>query len=114
MFETLLDRVRENVMRVLMTVRIQTREEIMAEQQRAQAEALERAQAAARTQALANAQQQAKQKIVHDDEGNELSFTGVSPAGVNLDEIDWRAVSRNDLCPCGSGKKFKNCHGHID
>ena len=20
-------------------------------------------------------------------------------------------VGRNDLCPCGSGKKFKNCHG---
>jgi len=21
-------------------------------------------------------------------------------------------VGRNELCPCGSGKKFKNCHGH--
>ncbi|MCY1464189.1 SEC-C motif protein [compost metagenome] len=20
-------------------------------------------------------------------------------------------IGRNDLCPCGSGKKFKNCHG---
>ncbi|MEK7540115.1 MAG: SEC-C metal-binding domain-containing protein [Patescibacteria group bacterium] len=20
-------------------------------------------------------------------------------------------VGRNDLCPCGSGKKFKKCHG---
>ncbi|MFQ9790150.1 MAG: SEC-C metal-binding domain-containing protein [Streptococcus salivarius] len=20
-------------------------------------------------------------------------------------------MKRNDLCPCGSGKKFKNCHG---
>ena len=20
-------------------------------------------------------------------------------------------VGRNDLCPCGSGKKYKNCHG---
>ncbi len=20
-------------------------------------------------------------------------------------------VGRNDACPCGSGKKFKNCHG---
>ena len=111
MFETLLDRVRENVMRILMTVRIQTREEAMAEQQ-AQAEALERERA--RAQALAQAAEQAKNKVVHDDEGRELSFTGISPAGVDLDKIDWRAVSRNDLCPCGSGKKFKNCHGHID
>ena len=22
-----------------------------------------------------------------------------------------KKVGRNDLCPCGSGKKFKNCHG---
>ena len=114
MFETLLDRVRENVMRVLMTVRIQTREEAMAEQQRAQEEALARAQAAARAQAIAQAQQEAKNKVVHDDEGHELSFTGISAAGVDLDKVDWRGVSRNDPCPCGSGKKFKNCHGHID
>jgi preprotein translocase subunit SecA len=22
-----------------------------------------------------------------------------------------KKVGRNELCPCGSGKKFKNCHG---
>lgn len=26
-------------------------------------------------------------------------------------DVDLSAVKRNDLCPCGSGKKFKNCHG---
>ena len=25
----------------------------------------------------------------------------------------WGRVSRNALCPCGSGKKYKHCHGHI-
>jgi preprotein translocase subunit SecA len=25
--------------------------------------------------------------------------------------IDWASVGRNDPCPCGSGKKFKKCHG---
>jgi len=24
---------------------------------------------------------------------------------------DWTNVGRNDPCPCGSGKKFKKCHG---
>lgn len=24
---------------------------------------------------------------------------------------EWKDVGRNDLCPCGSGKKFKKCHG---
>ena len=28
-----------------------------------------------------------------------------------LKDIDLSKVKRNDLCPCGSGKKFKNCHG---
>ena len=26
---------------------------------------------------------------------------------------DFKKVGRNDKCPCGSGKKFKNCHGNI-
>ena len=31
----------------------------------------------------------------------------VPPAGTG----DWSNVGRNDPCPCGSGKKFKKCHG---
>jgi preprotein translocase subunit SecA len=30
-----------------------------------------------------------------------------APAG----NADWSNVGRNDPCPCGSGKKFKKCHG---
>jgi preprotein translocase subunit SecA len=26
-------------------------------------------------------------------------------------DVDWSTVGRNDPCPCGSGKKFKKCHG---
>jgi preprotein translocase subunit SecA len=28
-----------------------------------------------------------------------------------LTNVDWSSVGRNDPCPCGSGKKFKKCHG---
>lgn len=31
--------------------------------------------------------------------------TGPAPA------VDWSTVGRNDPCPCGSGKKYKKCHG---
>ena len=31
-----------------------------------------------------------------------------NPAPAN---VDWSTVGRNDPCPCGSGKKFKKCHG---
>ncbi|MDA9666415.1 SEC-C metal-binding domain-containing protein, partial [bacterium] len=24
---------------------------------------------------------------------------------------NWRSTGRNEKCPCGSGKKFKHCHG---
>jgi preprotein translocase subunit SecA len=26
---------------------------------------------------------------------------------------DTRKVGRNDACPCGSGQKYKNCHGKL-
>jgi preprotein translocase subunit SecA len=35
-----------------------------------------------------------------------LSASGGAPANT-----DWSTVGRNDPCPCGSGKKFKKCHG---
>jgi preprotein translocase subunit SecA len=31
--------------------------------------------------------------------------------GVPGGSADWSNVGRNDPCPCGSGKKFKKCHG---
>ncbi len=36
---------------------------------------------------------------------------GTHAASSDDDEIDFSNVSRNALCPCGSGKKFKRCHG---
>jgi len=31
----------------------------------------------------------------------------------NNEEIDFKKVGRNEKCPCGSGKKFKHCHGNV-
>ena len=36
------------------------------------------------------------------------SSRGASPAALGA---DFENVGRNDPCPCGSGKKFKKCHG---
>ena len=27
---------------------------------------------------------------------------------------EWGKVGRNELCPCGSGKKYKHCHGKMN
>jgi preprotein translocase subunit SecA len=38
-----------------------------------------------------------------------------SDAALNPDDpATWGRVSRNALCPCGSGKKYKHCHGKMD
>ncbi len=37
-----------------------------------------------------------------------------SPASkLGVVPTDWTTVGRNDPCPCGSGKKFKKCHGIV-
>lgn len=33
-----------------------------------------------------------------------------APRQASNGQVDWSQVKRNDPCPCGSGKKFKNCH----
>ena len=30
------------------------------------------------------------------------------------DPKTWGKVSRNESCPCGSGKKYKHCHGAFE
>ena len=43
-----------------------------------------------------------------DDDGHQL------PEGFDPDApATWGHVGRNQLCPCGSGKKFKHCHGAL-
>jgi len=34
-----------------------------------------------------------------------------SPVGADVAANPYSGVGRNDPCPCGSGKKFKKCHG---
>ena len=40
----------------------------------------------------------------------------VSPNESSIEEnkeVNYKKVGRNDKCPCGSGKKFKHCHGNV-
>jgi len=37
--------------------------------------------------------------------------TQAPPAVDPADEATWGNTSRNAPCPCGSGKKYKHCHG---
>ena len=45
--------------------------------------------------------------------GGDEAAAESAAAAVELDEALTRGVARNDPCPCGSGKKYKHCHGKI-
>ena len=42
---------------------------------------------------------------------DETSLIGNAEQALSESKISGPKVGRNDPCPCGSGKKFKHCHG---
>jgi preprotein translocase subunit SecA len=42
-----------------------------------------------------------------------LAAPKAAPARDSKDPASWGRVSRNEPCPCGSGKKYKHCHGAL-
>jgi preprotein translocase subunit SecA len=102
LFESMLDSLREDVSKQLGQVRPMTEEEqkAMMQQLAAQQAAMAKAAEAAGGQAAASA-----------------APTGNPEAAAEgFDENDpttWGNPGRNDPCPCGSGKKFKHCHGRL-
>lgn len=50
------------------------------------------------------------------DESNEVYFMSGGQQVMQKPQTFIRSekkIGRNDLCPCGSGKKYKNCHGAV-
>ena len=96
LFSEMLEKVKREVVSLLARVRIRSEEEI------AQAEAAERA----RAEAVARQMQ-----FQHPDMGG--YGADEEAADVEMDASSMPKVGRNDACPCGSGKKFKHCHGQL-
>jgi len=44
---------------------------------------------------------------------NALGSDAPPPAGAGTVHHDGPKIGRNDPCPCGSGKKYKHCHGQL-
>ena len=100
LFGQLLDSVKNEVTKVLMTVKVQS-----AEQLEQAAEALEN-----RAENIANVMYTAP------NETGEVETTVDEASQRRLESISASAlprVGRNDPCPCGSGKKYKFCHGKL-
>jgi preprotein translocase subunit SecA len=102
LFEGLLNSLREQVTQQLSRIRPVTREEQEAMQQQ-----------------MAAAQQAAAQpKIVVATTADAVPVAAVEkvPLLAGFDENDpksWGNPGRNEPCPCGSGEKFKHCHGRL-
>ena len=93
LFGQLLDSVRNEVTKILMTVRIDSPEQIDQA-----AHAIEE-----RAEHIANVTYTAP------DETGQAQVT----AADDTQQAAWGHVGRNDPCPCGSGKKYKHCHGKL-
>ena len=45
--------------------------------------------------------------------GADANPAAARPGFDENDRSTWGNPGRNELCPCGSGKKFKHCHGRL-
>ncbi len=101
LFSQMLDLIKNEVVRIVVTVRIQSREEIeAAEQQMAQSQ-------------IENVHYQHAEFDANASPEEMLAPTPVI-ADDNTPMVDHGfKIGRNDPCPCGSGKKYKQCHGKL-
>ncbi|KAE8761774.1 MULTISPECIES: preprotein translocase subunit SecA [Paraburkholderia] len=116
LFAAMLDAVKLEVTRVVMNVQIQSPEQLeqAAEQLEEQGSHLENvefrhaefAEAAAAAPAAAEA---ATAAMI----GDAMSHGASHAIGSDVSVDNVPKVGRNDPCPCGSGKKYKQCHGKI-
>lgn len=91
LFADMLERIKRSVVQVLMTVQIRGQEDV---------DAVE-------PHALPDFEMQHAEpgSALGDDEDNPLSPEALASQGLR--------INRNDACPCGSGKKYKQCHGRL-
>ncbi|MEC5161017.1 preprotein translocase subunit SecA [Janthinobacterium sp. CG_23.3] len=96
LFGQMLDMIKNEVVKLVMTVRIQSREEI---------------------DAAELAMQQSHVENLHyehaDFNPNAAPEDLLAPSAAPGEVAEGMRVGRNDPCPCGSGKKYKACHGKL-
>jgi preprotein translocase subunit SecA len=101
MFESMLDHLREQITTLLAHVEIRAQEPAPA----------------APVTGAAQTQNGAQRQVVNQQAGATNGAARVKsdlPAGVDPnDPATWPQLGRNAECPCGSGKKYKHCHGRL-
>jgi preprotein translocase subunit SecA len=101
LFEALLERLKQEVVRILSHLQIKRQDEaeLIEQKRREEAERQQLAFQHAQASALPEAEQESGQPA----EAPQQPMVRDAPK-----------VGRNDPCPCGSGKKYKQCHGALN
>ena len=106
LFQALLGNIKHDVIRILSHVQVRRQEEVD-ELERERRATLERERAVSQPvheDAVASAE-----AVAESEEASGESADDAQPV-----RRDGPKVGRNDLCPCGSGKKYKHCHGKLN
>jgi len=91
LFQGLLEQIKFEVIQIITRVKVQSTEE---------AEKIE--------QARQQQQEKTAMSMIHD------SLDALSDSSTGTDDSqEYPKVGRNEPCPCGSGKKYKQCHGRL-
>ncbi len=91
LFTMMLDNLKYDIVRLLSSVEVQTEEDVNAVEEQRRAEQIRKMQ-------FLHEEEQAESR----EQTSDTTFRRVE-----------RKIGRNDPCPCGSGKKFKSCHGSL-
>ena len=94
----MIDHVKNEVTKILMTVQVQSSAQLdeAAQQLEARAEHITNMTYTAPTET-----------------GEAETTSGDAGGGIDTTAFEGMRVGRNDPCPCGSGKKYKQCHGKL-
>jgi preprotein translocase subunit SecA len=102
LFSSLLDNIKRNVLKIIMTVQIRGPEDVPEVIQHEVPESAMQFKHDDLEEILASGDEdkirEALMAAMQENSGVKVQFTG---------------VARNDACPCGSGKKYKHCHGQL-
>jgi preprotein translocase subunit SecA len=104
LFGQMLDAVKNEVTKVLMTVKVQSAEQV----EQAAEDLEDRAERIANVTYTAPTETGEVQSTPAEGPAGQQRAVAMAAAGGAV-----ARVGRNDPCPCGSGKKFKHCHGQL-
>ncbi|WP_348943717.1 preprotein translocase subunit SecA [Chitinibacter sp. FCG-7] len=102
LFSALLDQIKRNVLQIVMTVQIRGPEDVQPVEQHAIAES---------DMQFTHADIEAVLASGDEEKIREMLMAAMQQEGGP--KIQFSGVGRNDPCPCGSGKKYKHCHGQL-